>query len=98
VPAKAGLREFVGWLDRTINDLAAPARMIAPAIAQAEQALVATEGCLLARMSGSGATCFGIYADEALAKAAADAIDRARPGWWIKHGHLVGPDTSLQAS
>lgn len=98
VPAKAGLREFVGWLDRTINDLAAPARKIAPAIAQAEQALVATEGCLLARMSGSGATCFGIFADEALAKAAGDAIGKVQPGWWIKHGPLVGPDTSLHAS
>ena len=45
--------------------------------------LAATRGCALARMSGSGATCFGLYADEAAARSAADAIAAEQPGWWL---------------
>jgi 4-diphosphocytidyl-2-C-methyl-D-erythritol kinase len=47
-------------------------------------ALRATPGCLLSRMSGSGATCFGLYANEPAAAAAAQAIAGGRPAWWVR--------------
>ena len=47
-------------------------------------ALRTTPGCLLARMSGSGATCFGVFADAIAATAAAEIV--RRPGWWVWGG------------
>lgn len=79
-----GAREMAMYLDRTINDLAAPAKAIAPVIMRAENALAATDGCLVARMSGSGATCFGLYESRAAADAAARAIAHDHPEWWVK--------------
>ena len=76
--------DFAWWLDRSINDLAAPATEIAPVITRVEAAIVATQGCLLARMSGSGATCFGLYATEEEAAAAAATLAPAHPDWWVK--------------
>jgi 4-diphosphocytidyl-2-C-methyl-D-erythritol kinase len=68
------------------NDLEAPAIGIAPAIAEV---LAALRGqALLARMSGSGATCFGLFASAAEAKAASARL--ARPGWWVWGGGLHG--------
>ncbi len=66
------------------NDLEAPAIQICPPIGEVLAAIRATPGCLLARMSGSGATCFGIYVtlDEAIE---AEAL-LARPGWWVWGG------------
>lgn len=91
LPARTDdLREFVAWLDRTSNDLASPAKLIAPAISRAEQALVASTGCLLARMSGSGATCFGIYPSIESARTAAREITQARPDWWVSAASLYG--------
>ena len=84
------LRGFVAWLDRTSNDLASPAKLIAPAILRAEQALVASTGCLLARMSGSGATCFGIYPTIEAARTAAREITQSRPDWWVSAASLYG--------
>ena len=65
------------------NDLEAPALALAPQIGEALYALKAQAGALIARMSGSGATCFALFADDASAAAAAIALKRARPGWWI---------------
>jgi 4-diphosphocytidyl-2-C-methyl-D-erythritol kinase len=62
------------------NDLAPPAIAIAPVIAEVEGTLAAAPGALLARMSGSGATCFALFAGEADRDAAAEQAD-AR-GWW----------------
>ncbi len=70
------------------NDLEAPARRIAPEAAAPGPALAAEPGCLLARMSGSGATWFGLFADAEDARAAARRIARAHPGWWIAPGPL----------
>lgn len=74
---------LVAWLESTRNDLEAPATQLSPAIADAVAALGASDGCRLARMSGSGATCFGIYEDGEAAMAAADALRAAHPTWWI---------------
>ena len=62
------------------NDLEPPARTIAPAIGEALD-LLAPEATL-ARMSGSGATCFALYSDDAARARAAARLRAARPGWW----------------
>lgn len=71
------------WLQTTRNDLETPAVVVAPVIAAIRTALSAASGCLLARMSGSGATCFGLFASAASAKAAARALSDAHPEWWV---------------
>jgi len=75
---------LAAWLAQTRNDLAAPAETIAPGIAEAVAALVALPGCLLSRMSGSGATVFGLFADTAARDAAAAALAARRPQWWVR--------------
>jgi 4-diphosphocytidyl-2-C-methyl-D-erythritol kinase len=82
-PPPATARELAMLLDRQANDLAAPAKAIAPTIMKAEAAIAQTDGCLIARMSGSGATCFGLYETEAAAHIAATAIAKAHPAWWV---------------
>lgn len=64
------------------NDLEAPARFLAPEIDPVLAALKAQSGCLLARMSGSGATCFGLFAAQRDADFAARNLSRAYPKWW----------------
>jgi 4-diphosphocytidyl-2-C-methyl-D-erythritol kinase len=66
------------------NDLEAPARKLAPVIDDALKLLRQTPGCRLARMSGSGATVFGLFDDCAASATAAKQIRRARPDWWVK--------------
>lgn len=66
------------------NDLQAPAISLCPAIADVLAALAALPGCLLARMSGSGATCFALFPDADTARAAAARL--AHPGWWVWGG------------
>jgi 4-diphosphocytidyl-2-C-methyl-D-erythritol kinase len=71
------------------NDLQNPAMSLCPAIADVLAALAALPGCLLARMSGSGATCFALFEQAALAEHAAGLL--ARPGWWCWGGALWQP-------
>lgn len=71
------------WLDGTRNDLEAPAIEIAPAIAGVIDAIGATTGCALARMSGSGATCFGLYGSAAAAHQAAHDLRARLSGYWV---------------
>lgn len=68
------------WLAGQRNDLEAPARALEPVIGTVLSALAVQPGCLLARMTGSGATCFGIFAERAARDAACAAL--ARPGWF----------------
>jgi len=70
-------------LKPTKNDLEAPALALAPDIGVALTALRDLPGILMARMSGSGATCFALAADDAAASAAALTLKRARPDWWV---------------
>jgi 4-diphosphocytidyl-2-C-methyl-D-erythritol kinase len=71
------------------NDLAPAATLLAPQIATVLAALAAQRGCLLARLSGSGATCFGLFARAEAAEAAADAIGQAHPSWWARPCRLL---------
>jgi len=79
-----GHDELLAWLAATRNDLQPPAIAVAPVVADVLAALQATPGCRLARMSGSGATCFGIYDDCAAAAAAARLVRACAPHWWVK--------------
>lgn len=66
------------------NDLEAPAVELAPVIGEVLAALRGRPGCLLARMSGSGATCFGLFASGPEARTAAAALRAAQPMWWAQ--------------
>ena len=70
------------------NDLAAPAQRLCPAIGEVMSALQGLPGCRLARMSGSGPTCFGLFDDLSAAAAAAARLER--PGWWVAPTRIVG--------
>jgi 4-diphosphocytidyl-2-C-methyl-D-erythritol kinase len=75
------------------NDLTEAAVGIVPAIADVLARLAACEGGLIARMSGSGATCFALFAETAAARAAATRISGERPDWWVAAGRLAAaPD------
>ena len=83
-PAQPGL----DWLRRSRNDLEAPARSLLPVIGDLLAALSGAPGCRLARMSGSGPTCFGLFDHAAAATAAAAGIAAARPDWWVVSGRI----------
>jgi 4-diphosphocytidyl-2-C-methyl-D-erythritol kinase len=86
--AKASLEDWVEALAASSNDLEAPAMRVQPVIGEVISALNATNGAWLARMSGSGATCFAIYENTAEAGRAAEQLRRAHPGWWVHAGTL----------
>jgi len=65
------------------NDLTGPALAVAPVIGEVMEALQSAPDLHLARMSGSGATCFGIFSSSDEAEAAALEIMRAHPEWWV---------------
>lgn len=71
------------WLAQQRNDLQAPACAIVPAVSPVLTQLEAQAGCLLARMSGSGATCFALFADEDQAVAVAAQLQQRHPEWWV---------------
>lgn len=74
--------DFVRRLSACRNDLTAAASEVTPAIRDVLAALGSLPGCALARLSGSGATCFGLFADEAAARLALRAVQSRHPAWW----------------
>jgi 4-diphosphocytidyl-2-C-methyl-D-erythritol kinase len=74
---------WVTWLLAQRNDLETPARIAAPAIDDVLGALRAQVGCALARMSGSGATCFALFKDGTSRDTAAATLRLSHPTWWI---------------
>jgi 4-diphosphocytidyl-2-C-methyl-D-erythritol kinase len=81
---------FLALLTACRNDLEAPAVAIAPVIGDVLAALAGLPGCRLARMSGSGATCFGLFARPEGAEAAAASLASRHTGWWIAAAPLSG--------
>jgi len=75
--------DLLRFLDSTRNDLEAPALKLQPVIGEVLAAIAALPGALLSRMSGSGATCFGIFADQDCCQRAAQTLKAAVPGWWV---------------
>lgn len=88
LPAFADAAALCDWLATQRNDLQAAAQAIAPQITQTCAALAALPDCLLARMSGSGATCFGVFATGQAAAHAAQRLSGAQPDWWVRAGRL----------
>lgn len=75
--------DLLRFLETTRNDLEAPARKLQPVIGEVLDAIAALPGALFTRMSGSGATCFGIFADDGCCQRAAEILRDTAPGWWI---------------
>ena len=86
--AGASVEDWVEALAASFNDLEEPATRIQPIIRQVISSLNATDGAWLARMSGSGATCFALYENTAEAGRAAEKIRRDYPQWWVHAGIL----------
>jgi 4-diphosphocytidyl-2-C-methyl-D-erythritol kinase len=84
----ASVGDWVEALAFVPNDLEAPALRIQPVIAEVLSALRASPGALLARMSGSGATCFAIFSSAPDAQAAAAKMSADHPAWWVHAGKL----------
>lgn len=81
-PATAAV--LIAALAASGNDLEAPARRVAPAIGEVLPALSALPGCRLARMSGSGATCFALFDDCRASAEAGKLLAHGWPHWWVK--------------
>ena len=84
-------REVAEALARCRNDLEAPAAGLRPEIAEALDLLRAQPGTLLARLSGSGATCFALADNAQGAERLAAAVAAAEPGWWVRTCRLGAP-------
>ncbi len=83
-PSDWSLEKVIDWLSVQRNDLEAPAVSLTPAIADALRAVADTPDVALSRMSGSGATVFGLYRTDAAAKAAAAILAEIHPTAWVR--------------
>lgn len=89
-PRSAGtVAEWISAMATMRNDLQPPAESLEPVIGEVCQALTQA-GATLTRMSGSGATCFGLFDSEARAAATARALSEAYPGWYVLACNSVG--------
>ncbi|MFZ0421700.1 MAG: 4-(cytidine 5'-diphospho)-2-C-methyl-D-erythritol kinase [Xanthobacteraceae bacterium] len=79
----ASFDKFLSMLATQPNDLESAAIGLAPEVADVIAELAALAGCRLARMSGSGATCFGLFTSAAQAVAAAKTLRAKYPDWWV---------------
>ncbi|MDF2116131.1 4-(cytidine 5'-diphospho)-2-C-methyl-D-erythritol kinase [Roseiarcaceae bacterium H3SJ34-1] len=82
--ADASVDGFVAGLKKARNDMEDAACVLAPVIGDVLSVIAAAKGCRLVRMSGSGATCFGLFETCHPAARAAAVIRRHHPGWWVK--------------
>ena len=87
-PEDWSVAAVIDWLSAQRNDLEAPALALTPAIGEALWAVAATDQVALTRMSGSGATVFGLYPSDDAARSAARALSAAHPMAWIKATQL----------
>ena len=88
-PVPSDAAKFAAMLAPRCNDLTEAARELAPEVGAVLDRLAALRGALLARMSGSGATSFALFADRAAALAAGKTLALAEPGWWSAAGKLT---------
>jgi 4-diphosphocytidyl-2-C-methyl-D-erythritol kinase len=87
-PANWDAGVVIDWLADQRNDLEAPALLNTPVIGTALETMRAEGEARLVRMSGSGATVFGLYADARAAARAAEALAGAHPHWWVRQARL----------
>jgi 4-diphosphocytidyl-2-C-methyl-D-erythritol kinase len=90
-PAFEGPEDIAAFLGLCRNDLEAPAARLTPAIGDVLETLRAEPECLLARVSGSGATCFALCPGDIEAEGLAERLERMRPDWWVSRCRLGGP-------
>jgi len=88
LPANSLRADWVAYLDGQRNDLEAAAISLAPSVQTVLTALSDQPECDLVRMSGSGATCFGLFGRARAAQRAAEALRLRYPDWWIKETRL----------
>jgi 4-diphosphocytidyl-2-C-methyl-D-erythritol kinase len=86
------LWDVVAYLDDAGNDLEAPACQLRPVIDEVLDALNEEPGCALSQMSGSGATCFGLFDGKQFALGAAERIAQEHPHWWVRATRIAAPD------
>ena len=91
VPKMQNEDQFLDWLASEANDLEVSAIALEPAIAEVLASLRAATGCRLARMSGSGATCFGLFERAGATRAAARLLRAEHPSWWVRATRVVDP-------
>ena len=83
--------ELAAWLATQRNDLEAAAVAVAPGVGAVLETLAGEPECLLARVSGSGGTCFALCASDIEAESLAERIEAMAPGWWVRRCRLGGP-------
>lgn len=83
-------RYLATFLATRKNDLTAPAIIVAPVVADVLSAIAATKDCLLSRLSGSGATCFGVFETATTAEAARQQVKAQHPDWWTVAAKIAG--------
>ncbi|MBV1926839.1 MAG: 4-(cytidine 5'-diphospho)-2-C-methyl-D-erythritol kinase, partial [Rhodobacteraceae bacterium] len=88
IPRFGDAFDCVQWLRRQRNDLQPASIKLAPAIGDVLAAL-GQSGAIFARMSGSGATCFGLYETEVAARSAAKTLSADNAGWWVQSTNLA---------
>lgn len=88
VAAQSG-QDWIAWLADQHNDLQAAALHLEPAIAAVLDGLSQQNGCRLARLSGSGASCFGLFETAQASQAAAAALAADKPNWWVGASRLL---------
>jgi len=84
--------DLVAYLEDSENDLEAPACRLQPAIDEVLNALNDEPGCVVTQMSGSGATCFGLFEGRQFALGAAERIALDHPHWWVRETRIAAPD------
>ncbi len=89
LPHCATAAELAEFLRAQRNDLESAALTLAPQVGLVTAALSAQPGCLLARMSGSGATCFGLFSTAIQADEASQALRLAHPDWWVRSAKMA---------
>lgn len=95
IPRCADAADLAAFLRGCRNDLEAPARALVPQIAEVLGALADMPECLLARMSGSGASCFGLFDTPAAARTARAAFEGR--GWWLRDTTILTPSAPQSA-
>jgi 4-diphosphocytidyl-2-C-methyl-D-erythritol kinase len=84
-------RDLAAWLGGQRNDLEAPAIAVAPQVGVVLDTLADEPETLLARVSGSGGTCFALCAGDIEAEGLAERIEAMAPDWWVQRCRLGGP-------
>ncbi len=88
-PVFFAVPDLVEYIQQRGNALEVPARELFPAIGRVATEVARLDGCLLAQLSGSGPTYFGLFASRRAAVAGADELSQRHPDWWVKSTRLI---------